>query len=638
MPRRSNQNSGVRGPNSALTEFLRVEGITDAFRERRAREEVEEISGSSDDNGVNGTRSRTRSEEGGGEGGGEGEGGNEVGETTTRVSVDDDVRQIRLAARRKRRAAGGGDGGGSDSGDSGDSGDDNDYDPENDNDDFDLGHQYRRSGDRDKCVGCGKSFVLTVYSRFDDDKRGYLCEPCNLELKKQERNARNNQINARRKRKRVAQALLDKTSVRIPSLQDISIKTITQNIQQVEALGDIGQMNVNKISKILSKNRSLNNSTMTLFLNPNLSSIEFWDCSRVDSDSFNKIASFCPHLNSLTLFMCGQLHNDNLLYFNDKLTNLQHLRLNGPFLINDAVWQEFFETGGKNLETFEVRNTHRFTNDSLITLLECCGSKLTDLRLSRLDGIDSRDVYDLIPHYLTPSTLKHLELSYPYKEDLITDELLINILAITGESLTSLNVDGCSYLTDKFITEGICQFCPHLTHLSMKDLDQLTDEGVASGFNSYFKVNSGGLIHLDITKCIGLKDSALFEILKHSSNTLVELHINSINLSKDFLWQIFTDDLSPHKKIIKDLVQQQVTSNDEIDDNDKRCFYNKLSFPLLTLANLGFVRAVDDQVLSLMSSTCSKLQILEVFGNNKCTNRARTRNDLIIIGRQSDVI
>lgn len=67
-------------------------------------------------------------------------------------------------------------------------------------------------------------------------------------------------------------------------------------------------------------------------------------------------------------------------------------------------------------------------------------------------------------------------------------------------------------------------------------------------------------------------------------------------------------------------------------------YYPALSFPLLTSLNIGFVRAVDDQILNLISKKCPKLKILEVFGNNKCTYRANTREDLIIIGRQGDAL
>lgn len=46
----SSSQSGVKGPNSALTEFLRNEGITDAFRQRRQREQETVNEGNENDN------------------------------------------------------------------------------------------------------------------------------------------------------------------------------------------------------------------------------------------------------------------------------------------------------------------------------------------------------------------------------------------------------------------------------------------------------------------------------------------------------------------------------------------------------------------------------------------------------------
>lgn len=633
MARRSNRNqSGVRGPNSALTEFLRVEGITDAFRRRQERDDTSSASTERSHTDRNGTEE------------------SEVllpptvlgihENSSNEEEVDEKEIAIRQAARRKKRAAKRLLGGGFPS----DSDDDDDYDDEYSDDDV-VGNGFKKFGDEDTCVDCGNIFNMTVYSRYDRARKGYLCESCNEKLKQNERIARRNQLNARKKRKKVAQALLDKSSVQMPTLQDICIKKITENIDDVDALGDIGQANMNKISMILSKNRSLNDSTMSLFLHPGLRVLEFWDCSNVDSDSLNKIASYCPNLESLTLFMCGHFHNDNLKYYNSHLQNLTDLSLNGPFLISDAMWQEYFENGGSRLSKFEVRNTHRFGNDSLISLLENCGSELTKLSLSRLDGLDSTPVYELIPHYLMTSCLTQLEISYPHKEELITDDLLINILSITGESLTSLNVDGCSNLTDRFLAEGIVRFCPNLTHLSMKLLDQLSDEGFAAAFRTYSKVNSGGLISVQLTKCINLGNNAIYSLLHYSAQTLVELSLNSIyNLDKDFLFQIFTDDFHPLKKSLKEDIEnasQRIELDRPDEDNNERSkakFYSKISFPLLTTLDIGFVRAVDDEILNFISDNCSKLTILETYGNNRCTLRANVRNDLMVIGRQNDML
>lgn len=631
MARRSNRNqSGVRGPNSALTEFLRVEGITDAFRRRQersdttSREESAAERNETEDSEVLLPSVRL-----------------DVRENGLDEEVDEEENAIRQAARRKRRAAKRRLGGGFPS----DSDDDDDDDDDNYSDDDMLGNGFKKFGEEDNCVDCGKIFNMTVYSRYDRARKGYLCESCNENLKQREKIARRNQLNARKKRKKVAQALLDKSSIQMPTLQDICIKKITQNIDDVDALGDIGQTNMNKISMILSKNRSLNNSTMTLFLHPGLKVLEFWDCSNVDSDSLNKIASYCPNLESLTLFMCGYFHNDNLKYYSSHLQNLTELSLNGPFLISDSMWQEYFENGGSRLSKFEIRNTHRFGNDSLISLLENCGSQLTKLKLSRLDGLDSAPVYELIPHYLLTSSMTSLEISYPYKEELITDDLLINILSITGESLTSLNVDGCSNLTDRFLTEGIVRFCPNLTHLSMKLLDQLTDEGFAAAFREYSNVNSGGLINVQLTKCTGLGNNAIYSLLHYSAQTLVELSLNSIyNVDKDFLFQIFTDDYHPLKKSLKDSIEntsrhiEDHSSDEGNDDTGMTKFYSKINFPLLTTLDIGFVRAVDDEILNFISDNCSKLTILETYGNNRCTLRANVRNDLMVIGRQNDIL
>ncbi|RCK54682.1 DNA repair protein RAD7 [Candida viswanathii] len=634
MSRRSRQRgngvNGIRGPNSALTEFLRNEGITDAFRQRRLR----------DANRRDEQQQPTQPEEE--------TTPEEILETatpevrteTSLIQDDDDdeeITQMRRAAKRKLRAARSGGrqlrSRGSPNGDSSDSSSDSDGSDFNNFSDGEdeLNGDIKKFGEDDECVECGQTFELSVSSRFVKEVAGYLCNQCNQLLKAKERKLRANQLNARKKRKKVAQALLNKSDVRIPKLQDVCIKKITENIEDVDVLGDIGQVNMNRISMILSKNRSLNNKTISLFLTPDLKHLEFWDCSNVDSDSLNKIASFCPNLESLTLFMCGQLHNDNLQYFATNLHNLSELALNGPFLISDVMWQDYFEEAGSRLSKFEIRNTHRFGNDSLISLLENTGKNLTSLKLSRLDGLDSAEVYGLIPHYLLDSKLTYLEISYPQNEELITDDLIIAILSITGDTLVLLNLDGCSFLTEKFLLEGLVKLCPNLTHLSLQHLDQITNEGFVEAFKEYGKTNQGGLIEVYLTKCVELGDEAIYHLLKHSGHTLVELSINSIHLiTKDFLSQVFTEDQHQFKKKLQE--------QNEDDENGVKKYYDHVTLPLLTYFDVGFVRAVDNEVLELIGESCPQLKVIEVYGDNRCTSRARVRNGLMVIGRQSDEI
>lgn len=590
--------SNVKGPNSALTEFLRLEGITDAFRRRREAEDAARLPLSSTEETPATTPPETPRET----------------RATPGQRGGRRRRQIELDLEEEFEP-------------------DND-DIDDDDDEYTEDVQgVKISGEEDTCVECGTLFYLNVYLRYVALKKGYLCDMCNEILRRLERAKKRNQVSARKKRKTVALALLNKREVLLPSLQDICIREISDNINDVDALGNIGEANLNKISLILSKNRSLNNATIGLFLGPHCKSLEFWDCSNVDSDSLNKIGAFCPHVESLTLHMCGQLHNDNIRYFSTNLPNLKRLSLDGPFLVSDSMWQEFFESDvGKNLTAFEVRNTHRFGNDSFIGLLENCGSRLTLLKLSRLDTIDSADVWSLLPHYLAESTLTELEISYPMSEELITDDLMLNILSITGDTLQSLNLTSCSNLTDKLLTEGIAKFCPNLRLLVLDSLDQLTDEGFATAFKLYGSVNHGGLTNVLLSNCVGLGDEAIYALFQHSGPTLIELNTNSVyNLSKETLLQMFTDDLHPSKVQLKEQLEENTLPPTTL-------YFPQVHLLLLTTWDIGFVRSVDDEVLKAISDKCSKLQILEVYGNNRCSSRAVTRDGVLLLGRQSDSI
>lgn len=454
------------------------------------------------------------------------------------------------------------------------------------------------------CLECDQNFQISVYSKKSEKygKIGYLCPSCTKIQIRRERLAKKHEIEARKRRKKIATALLDKKKFKLPSLQDFCIDIITKNINDVELLGEIGTYNKTKICRILAKNRSLNDKTVGLFLDNNTTSLEFWDCCKIDKNSLDKIAAYCPKLEYLTLNMCGQLHNDNLKYFGTKLNNLKSISLNGPFLINDESWQLFFESNvGKNLKHFHLRNTHRFNNDSLVTLLENCGQNLESLTLSRLDGLNSKPVYDLLPHFL--SNLRNLEISSPHHENLIDDDMIINLLALNCETINSLNLDKCSGLTNKFLIEGLKLFGANITKLSLCDLDQIDDEGLKSVFDNW-NIN-GGLTDVSLQRCISLTDKSVYDLLLHSSQTLVQLNLNSI---KDISKTMFSN------------------------------LSRNLTFPLLTYLDIGFVRSVDDSVLAILSRICPNLEILEVYGNNRCTDKALFRDNLTVIGRQTDSI
>lgn len=424
----------------------------------------------------------------------------------------------------------------------------------------------------------------------------------------------------RRKRKKRAEILLDRKEKTLPSLQELCLNKITENIiswektssmakdnslftQLRENLGGISNENLDSLAKALSKNRALDDTTLQLFLKTDLKSLAFHDCSKISYEGYKTLAIFSPHLESLTLNMCGQLNNEALMYLAEKLTKLKSLKLDGPFLINEETWDKFFKAMSGRLKEFHVSNTHRITDRNLLTLLNTSQSVLESLGLSRLDSISN---YAMIPQYLQCTSFHTLHIQYPYNEEDVTDEVIINILGQVGHTLKNLSLDGCLELTDSFVINGMGAYLSGnnnvntvLETLSLAELDQLSTDSLV-----YFlsQISLPSLKSFSISRCIQLEDPVIQELLLNSAkNSLVTLDLNSLKLLTD---QAFT----------------------------------LMKCPNLEYIDLGFVRCVSDEVIELLGKQNPKLKLLEVFGDNKITDRVKLRKGLTLIGLQSDII
>ncbi|ODQ68090.1 hypothetical protein NADFUDRAFT_81163 [Nadsonia fulvescens var. elongata DSM 6958] len=583
--------NGVRGPSSALTAFLRQQGITS--RQRRRNSPLQSSS----------SELEPREEQ-----------------------LDDaEVAQIRQAARLKRKRL-------------------NDEDA--DYNDDDSGVPKFQPGKIEFCYECNNRFTITVYTEHSSDALGLLCHKCGkassqANVKDANRRKEVSKIErvAKKKRKQIAQALLNKIDVvNVPKLQDLCIKLILDYIDDVEVLGDIGMDNLAKINKILSKNRVLNANSMKLFLSSDLTKLEFFDCSKLGPESYSMIAAYCPNLQELRLEMCGQLSNENLLYFATHLKHLKHIYLDGPFLIRSETWNRFFEICGDRLVEFHVRNSHRFNNDNLLMLSERCGLvNLRKLTLGRVDGIDDMGLFEF-----SISNFKHLqslEISNPLNEALISNDILIGYMAQYGINLQSLILNGCSGLGDRFILEGLLPFGRNLSTLSLDNLDQISESAMTQLFSTWANVQStntvlfgkdeednnnsqeyhgnNGLINLSLNKCIQLGDTTLKAIFSHSFSTLVEFNYggNQHTTEEGF------GELIKYLKTDTDL---------------------RYMSPNLTHLNLGFTKFVNDLLIETFVNQIFKgcLKIVEVYGCNRVTANCNVlaEGPTKLIGRQSDTI
>ncbi|KAK9466530.1 hypothetical protein V1512DRAFT_263820 [Lipomyces arxii] len=550
--------SRVRGPNSALTEFLRERGI-DANRIRHRYEETIQQQNEVTDDAVVTVSGSTSVREA-------------DGETTAEAENIAEASSSRKKRYKKKKKY------------------------SDDEDDLLERIVRPRPGQIDFCAECQCRFTVTAYSKSALTGDGLLCHSCGSKYAKEEKKQKTAQIASRKRKKSVSAALLDKQELAVPKLQDLCTRMIAKYIDDVELLGDIGDFNMDKIARILSRNRSLKDNTVKLFLNPTIKRLNFWDCSNLCSDSFEHIASFCPSLESLTLSMCGQMTDRVFDFFAQKLKNLHSLTVDGGFLITVSCWAKFLATAGPNLQKLSIGNTLRFNTVSLQALVHSCSPTLEELAFTRVGALTVDDMQLL----LQLPRLTSLEISY--MRDVVTDDNMINVLRLVGSQLVTLNLYDCGELTDKFLLEGIRPYCGKLQNLSLGLGDGFTNEGMRDFFQSW-DLNDG-LINLNLSRCTNIGDEAVQAALNHSAKTLVILNLNSVY-----------DLTSSTMQLLASL----------------NCEY-------LSQLDVGFLKCIGDEEIEFLTNRCKSLELIEVYGNIRITELAKIRFGVKLVGRQSDSI
>lgn len=509
------------------------------------------------------------------------------------MGEEEELRQVARQKRARRDASGGSD-------------DENDDDELN-GDLQDGGSKVPRiTGRRDTCALCQNKFTINVYT-IQDDEGNNLCKRCgDMIIQQRKAKVRNqgNQGAAKKRRKKVAEALLDRslTDTMVKKLQDVCLATISNYIDDVESFGYIGTDNMNKIARILSRNRRINAKTTKLFLDPAVKKLELWDCSELPSETYELIPAYCPNLETLTLSMCGQIEGGNLILMAEKLEKLEHLYLDGPFLVRADDWLTVLDLLGPRLKSLTIKNTHRVDDTVLAHMVESCPN------LERLSLIALSGVAESTPiHLLTQlSNLKSLELnqfgffSEMHQSDpIVTDDAVLDILSILGPQLETLKLDACSEITDK-VLEGIKTNCKNLQVLSLNEADRLTDGAFANLFSNW--ETNAGLVSVSVERCLKLGDQAVSNMIDHCHGTIVDLNVNSLrDLSKDPLYKLKE---APH----------------------------------LTSLNIGFLRSVDDDLVEKLVDSCRHLTLIEAWGSPKITESCKLSRPVRLIGRQAEII
>ncbi|KAL1924843.1 uncharacterized protein VTP21DRAFT_4497 [Calcarisporiella thermophila] len=598
----------VRGPTSALTSFLRERGITPRNLSRRNQENREEQNQAEPVTRDNG-ESSPEPENGGVETESSDEtvaSNNNITEETSsssgrrtsarlrRINIADDSTHAEPSSSssnsRRRRA-----------GTTSNSLDESTStkqkknqkrkkkDDDQDSDDEYVGNnsayrQSRKTGSRvEICSKCRRHFILKQALAQNNEKK-ILCPTC----------AAGGTVTTKRppRKKKTSGAMDAEEDRTVPSLQNICIRVIAANIDRIEAFGDIGTKNLDKICKIICRLRQLDEQTVLLFLDPLLTELKLYDCTNLDSERLINLAQFCPLLEKLNLQMCGRMTSEVLTKYGTHLSNLREISLSGCYLIRPDGFINLFSSVASRLEVFAVKHAQRLDVACLNSLVEHCPN-LRELRLSQCDQIDDECLQLLLPL----QKLEVLEISDPRKT--VTAAPLVEILNNVGHQLKELNLARCVEVGDDLVSKGLTQ-CTRLEKLVLAEL-AIKPESMVELFTQWASTN--GLLHLDIGRCYDLNDSVISAFTNSpAAPHLRYLSINSLDLSADALAEITA-----------------------------KCHR-------LQSLDASFVQSVDDYFINALVEGCRDLTQCWVFGCNHVTECANVPPTLILKGRESDTL
>lgn len=442
-----------------------------------------------------------------------------------------------------------------------------------------------RAGERVVCGRCTTTFSATRYTRIDP-ALGPLCPACKGAVPKPPTEPKTTKRGARKARNVV------ETKPVIPTLQSLSIDVIAQHIDQMHALGNLSARNLDAISKVISKNRRVNDKTMQLFLARDTQRLALYDCSAVTTDAFQTIPTFARQIHTLILHYCGQL--DNAAFVALAKLPLTELDLYGPYLVRKEAWLTFLQNRSHLLRSLKLRETPRFDR-ACVEALVAHAPHLAELGLAQIGGLDDggAEVLAQLRH------LTYLDLSQPgvsapgVPPASLHAVSIVPILAANAAHLAELRLDYNAALSDE-VADAL-RACSALRVLHMEGAG-ITSEAWAACFRAMpiCKLEEVALGHC------GLEDDAVAALI----------------------------DAAPHLRSLSVRNNEALTSA----AFDKIC----AAAPPLRVLEVSFVRCVDDALLRRLATSVPTLEVLYIFGCNQVTPTFQS-DTLTIIGRERTV-
>ncbi|KAF2131204.1 DNA repair protein-like protein Rad7 [Dothidotthia symphoricarpi CBS 119687] len=582
MAGRRPRGSGIRGPHSALTDFLAANNISaqeirDSYLQRVQRAEADAAPA---DNGE-GPSNTAGNDDNEDDEDAPAESSTMAAERSRKRkrNQDEAIAKIKKGKEAKKKASAKKKKKGSD--------DDSDF-----GDVLDMYSKAKKlPGQLENCEVCDKRFTVTPYSKAGPDG-GLLCTPCGKEMLKDAKAQDKTKKPAVRKgRRKIESNRLDGLNPRgTKTLQQLCIEKLAKHSEDIDELGEMPESIMNRISEIFSKKRAMNSTTMKLFLQPDMERVAVHEAAYLETEDYNQIFAICPNIKTLSLRNCCQFKDENIDYMIEKAKSIVDIQLLGANLVANEKWIELFIARGPALKALRVEWLDAAFDDQAVEALTTFCPNLERLKMERCKrlGPDSIDAIARL------TNLRHLTLRF-YTE--IPSAKLIHMIASVGPKLRTLCLehflDTASEPTDE-VLDVIHDTCLSLSKFRFTENHECTDAGFVNLFTNwhcpplrYIDVNSTR--DMDNTapegpldSPIGLASAGFKALMAHSGAHLEFLDISSC----------------------RHIAHEAFTS----------VFDGVNVFPRLEEINLSFNPVVDTQVVAGVFRSCPAIRKVVTFG------------------------
>ncbi|KAJ8111045.1 hypothetical protein ONZ43_g5721 [Nemania bipapillata] len=462
-------------------------------------------------------------------------------------------------------------------------------------------------GQMSNCEMCGKRFTVTPYSR-SGPQGGLVCSSCGQKLSKDE--DANRQPKKKRGpipkggagRRKMQSRILDGTyHVGAKPLMTLCIETLASNIHLADDLGDLPSRVIDRIARLLSKSRLLDSHTLNLFLQSHHEVINVYDAAKLSSDDFIKIFQLVPQLKKLKLRNAIQFTDRVMQYLTARNMALESISIHGANLLSEDMWIAFLEKKGLHLKGLQIYYTDKHFGDDVVGLLPSLCPNLSRLKICHNQQVSSEGIKSIAKL----DNLEHLSLQCIEKT---TTEAYMDVINSVGGQLQTFSIKKVSDVDDRLL-DAIHEKCTNLSKLRITESEFMTDAGFARFFRGW---KNKPLSFLDLQKCryvdatkpranehkIGLCSQGFEALMEHSGSGLRYLNVHACrHIPRETFEKVFASDKT---------------------------------YPQLRYLEISFCEEVNDFVVGSIFRSCPNLKEVNVFGCMKVKDVRVPRGKILV--------